>query len=133
MSSVITVRSLGLGVLSWLVPFAASVLFFDRSGQLMIAEPLFKSIMIVLFGGLGVALLVLAFRKIPTTAMTGLGLGSLWLVINLVLDLAVLLPLSGMTITHYVQDIGLRYLLMPVIALGMGLAANAARNHSNGP
>ena len=35
------------GLLSWVVPFIASIAFFDQTGELQIPEQLFKSIMIV--------------------------------------------------------------------------------------
>ncbi len=40
--------------------------------------------------------------------------------ISIVLDLAVLLPMSGMAIVPYFTDIGLRYLIIPIITVGMG-------------
>ena len=52
-----------LGLLSWVLPFVLSSLFFDQAGQLTIARPLFKSLMVVTGGGIGVALLVLAFDE----------------------------------------------------------------------
>lgn len=127
MTALLSLRNLGLGVLSWLVPFAASIVFFDSSGALRIPQPLFKSLMIVVFGGIGVALLVIAFRRFSPTARNGMALGGLWLLINLVLDIAVLLPMSGMSLGLYLEDIGLRYLLMPIIGLGMGLIADRVR------
>lgn len=112
-----------LGLASWAIPFAVSIAFFDRAGQLQIPQPLFKSLMVVIGGGFGAALLVQAFKSIRPSAATGLALGALWLAINLVLDLAVLVPMSGMTVAGYLQDIGLRYLLLPIVATAMGAVA----------
>ena len=47
-----------------------------------------------------------------------------WLMLNLVLDLVVLVPMSGMQVTEYFFDIGIRYLLLPIIACAMGLVAS---------
>jgi len=123
MKNVLTFRMTGLGILSWLIPFALSFLFFDRSGQLQIAQPLFKSLMVVFGGGFGAALLVLAFRRLEPSAWTGLTLGAFWLVLNLGLDLAILVPLTKMPIVTYFQDIGLRYFLIPIFSMAMGAAA----------
>ncbi|MBL9046058.1 MAG: hypothetical protein JNK34_01925 [Tabrizicola sp.] len=111
------------GILSWLVPFVAAFAFYDASGTLTIAQPLFKSLMVVIGGAVGVGLLVLAFRQTGASVAAGLTIGLLWLAINLALDFLVLVPMSGMTATDYLLDIGLRYLLLPIIALGMGAVA----------
>jgi hypothetical protein len=43
-----------------------------------------------------------------------------------VLDAVVLLPLSGMGAGTYMAQIGLRYLTIPIIAIGIGSAAEQA-------
>jgi hypothetical protein len=124
--SVISWRTTVLGLLSWTIPLVASFAFVDRSGQWLVPYPLFKSIMLVVFGGLGTWFLVLAFRRLEPTVRSGLSLGLYWLAINLVLDLIVLVPLAGMTVVGYFYDIGLRYLLIPIIATAMGAVAERA-------
>ncbi len=124
MSPVFTIRTTLLGFVSWLVPFVVSFLFFDRTGQLLIPQPLFKSLMVVVFGGLGVSLLVLAFRRVRPSLRSGLVLGCYWLVINLALDLVVLVPLVKMPVDLYFYDIGLRYLLLPIVSTAMGIACS---------
>lgn len=121
--SAFTLRTLLLGVASWLAPFVFSFLSFDRGGELAIPEPLFKSIMIVVFGGFGAYLLVLAYKHVPPTALTGWALGTFWFVINLALDVLVLLPMTKMPLPDYAAGIGLRYLLIPIMAAGMGHVA----------
>jgi hypothetical protein len=111
------------GFLSWLVPFVAAFAFYDASGTLVIAQPLFKSLMVVIGGMVGVGLLVLVFRQTGASVAAGLAIGVLWLAINLILDFLVLVPMSGMGATDYLLDIGLRYLLLPIIAVGMGAVA----------
>ncbi len=113
------------GVLSWFIPYLAAFAFFDPSGGLMIAQPLFKSIMIVVGGASGCLLLVLAFRLISPTWLAGLALGLLWLVLNWLLDTVLLLPLSGQSLPDYAADIGLRYLILPMIATAMGAVATS--------
>jgi hypothetical protein len=116
-----------LGLVSWFLPFAVSFLFVDRTGQFLIPQPLFKSLMVVVFGGLGTALLVVAFRKLEPSARSGLALGCYWLFVNLALDLVILLPLIGMPTLAYVYDIGLRYLLIPIISAAIGMVAERER------
>ena len=121
--SVLTIRTGLLGLASWVIPFFAAFAFFDSSGQVQIAQPLFKSLMVVVGGGTGAYLLVVAFRKLPATMKNGLALGLFWLALNMVLDIAVLLPMSGQSISAWFQDIGLRYLMIPVMAMAIGSAA----------
>jgi len=126
-SILLSPRVLILGVLSWLLPFVFSIFFFDQTGQLVIAKPLFKSIMMVVFGGLGAALLVLVFRHIEPNLRSGLTVGCYWLALNLVLDILVLIPISSMLFVDYVIEIGLRYLLIPIMAAAMGIVAQDFR------
>ncbi len=115
------------GLLSWLVPFLASFVFFSPDTGLVIPLILFKSIMIVVGTLTGVALLVWVFRSVPPSLMSGVVIGAYWLVINWVLDLAVLVPMSGDDIPTWFGDIGLRYLSILIIATGMGLVGSAKR------
>jgi hypothetical protein len=69
---------------------------------------------------------VLTFRRLRPSTGLGLGIGVLWLAINWGLDLLILLPLSGMSAANHAEEIGLRYLLLPIIATGMGAAAGRA-------
>jgi hypothetical protein len=124
---IVTRHATVLGFMSWLVPFAVSFLFVDRTGQFVIPQPLFKSLMIVVFGGLGTALLVIAFRRIVPSTRSGLALGCYWLVINLLLDLLLLVPLIRVPIVAYLYDIGLRYLLIPFISTAIGMVAQRER------
>lgn len=119
-----------LGILSWLIPFAAAFAFFGPGGRLMVPQPLFKSAMVVIGSAVGVYLLVRAFRTVSPTMRSGLKIGLYWLAINLVLDFLVLLPMSKMEPVDYLMDIGARYLALPIIAAGMG-AVGEARSGGN--
>ncbi|MFC1769402.1 hypothetical protein ACFLZX_06600 [Nanoarchaeota archaeon] len=119
------ILSLGLfGILSWLIPFFVSILFYSREGGLLVDIFLFKSIMIVVGSLVGATLLVLYFKKIKKDHVTeGIVVGIFWFVINIVLDVLILLPISGMSFGVYFQQIGLRYLVLPIIAIAMGFSA----------
>lgn len=127
MHGAITLRTTLLGVASWLIPFLVSFPFFGHTGQLLVSQPLFKSIMVVVGGLVGVALLVVAFRRVIASSASGFILGFYWLAINLLLDLVVLVVLFKMPFLFYLYDVGLRYLLIPIIAIGMGAAVREAR------
>lgn len=118
-----SIRMLLLGLASWAIPFVVSIAFFDRSGTLAIALPLFKSIMVVVGGGVGAALFVFAFRHVTPTLKTGLSLGFLWLAINYALDIAILIPMSGDSFGGWFQSIGLRYLMIPIMGATIGTVA----------
>lgn len=111
------------GLLSWIIPFFGSFVFFDPTGGLAIPLPLFKSLMVVMGTASGIVLLAIVFRRVKPTALSGLTIGVYWLILNWVLDLIFLLPLSGTSVTEYAYDIGLRYLSLPLIAVGMGWVA----------
>jgi hypothetical protein len=113
------------------MPFAASLLFFDRTGQPVVSQPLFKSIMVLVGGASGAALLVLAFRRIVASPASGFTLGCYWLAINVALDLATLVFLMKMPLDLYLYDIGLRYLLIPIISTSMGSVAARAADRSH--
>jgi uncharacterized membrane protein YpjA len=111
------------GFIAWLVPFIASIFFFTKEGGLAINIFLFKSIMIVIGSITGAVLLVKYFKKIDTEYLKeGIIVGVVWFGINIMLDLLVLIPMSGMSIPDYFTQIGLRYLVMPVMSISMGTA-----------
>jgi len=113
---------LGLyGLLTWLIPFLASFLFFSRTGGLLIDIFLFKSIMIVVGSLVGVGLLVYYFREISANYLKeGILVGAVWFVMNAVLDIVFLLPMSGDSVGTWFASIGMRYLVLPIISIGMG-------------
>jgi len=51
----------------------------------------------------------------------GIIVGVTWFFVNLFLDLIILLPMSGMGIKEYIYQIGLRYLLSPIIVISLGV------------
>jgi hypothetical protein len=108
------------GILSWLVPFVASFLFFGKSGQPMLPIGLIKSIMILIGASLGGVLLFRLFQEFPPSLKSGIAIGSFWLLVNILLDLSILVPMTKMNLGEYFSEIGLRYLLIPIMAGAMG-------------
>ena len=109
------------GFLTWLIPFVISFLFYSKDGQPVIDVFLFKSIMIVVGSGTGATLLVLYFKKIKEHYLKeGIIVGLLWFAINIILDLVVLVPMSDIEIGTYFAQIGLRYLVIPIMSVAIG-------------
>ncbi len=118
-----TIKLIIFGVLTWLIPFVVSCAFYNRQEQVLIDVFLFKSIMIVVGAFVGAFFLVWYFRKITRHYLYhGLVVGLAWLVINWMLDFAILIPLSGMSISTYFMQIGLRYLTLPIMGVAIGWA-----------
>jgi len=112
------------GLISWAIPFIASFPFFGPQG-LRVDEFLFKSIMIIVGALTASFLLVTYFKTIRGEYIKeGLMIGVIWLLINWLLDVLILLPLSGMSTSEYIQEIGLRYLVIPIFSTAFGLALN---------
>ncbi len=123
MGQILTIRILLLGLACWALPFLASFAFYDRTGNLQVDIFLFKSIMIVFGGLVGAWLLLAAFRRIEPGFSSGLILGLTWFALNCVLDLAVLVAAMGVGAGEWLTGIGLRYLMIPIMAAAMGSLA----------
>ena len=109
------------GFLTWLIPFMVSFLFFTPNGTPLIDITFFKSIMTVLGCLVGVLLLIQSFKKIKTNYLKeSIRIGLIWFLMNIVLDLIFLLPLGKLTIMDYIIQIGIRYINIPIISIGMG-------------
>lgn len=109
------------GFLTWLIPFVASFLFYTREGELLVDIFLFKSVMIVVGSVSAAALLISYFKKITEEYLKeGAILGFSWFAINILFDLIVLVQIWGMSFGDYFTDIGLRYLVIPVMCIMIG-------------
>ncbi len=124
---IFTLRNALFGLASWAIPFVAAFAFYDRTGQLTVDLITFKTAMILVGGIVGAWLLVLASRHLEPTLFAGVLLGLFWAAINWVLDLAVLVGAMGSDPVDWVFGIGLRYLMIPIMAAGMG-AVGAAQH-----
>ena len=122
-------RNILYGFIAWLIPFAASFFFYTREGKLTIDIFLFKTIMIIVGSITGSILLIFYFRKIETDFFKeGIAVGAVWFSLNILLDLAVLIPMSGMSLPVYFTQIGLRYLVMPAMSMAVGTALADKKN-----
>ena len=116
-----TVRNILYGFLAWLIPFVSAFFFYSKEGGLVIDVFLFKTIMIVIGAIVGAFLLVSYFKRIRNNyLMEGIIVGITWFIINIGLDILVLIPMSGMSLPNYFAEIGLRYLVIPVMSIMVG-------------
>jgi len=108
------------GFLVWLVPFMVSFFIYPLKTA---GNPLFESIMPLTLTIIVVALAYLYLKNIETGFIKeGVMIGVVWFVINIAIDLVMFLPPSPMqmTLTNYMMDVGITYLMIPVITIGMG-------------
>lgn len=114
-------KNLIYGFSTWLIPFFVGVLFYNREGKLSIDIFLFKSIMIVVGSAVGAFLLVKYFKTIYSNFVKeGMIIGFSWLILNIILDILILVPMSHMNLTDYVSQIAIRYITMPVMSVAVG-------------
>jgi hypothetical protein len=111
------------GVLVWLIPFLVSFLIFPLKTSM---EPLFESIMSIILTLMVVTLSYYYLKNIKVNLVKeGIIIGTVWFVINIAIDLVMFLPPSPMQMSFadYMMDIGLTYVMIPVITIGMGYMA----------
>ena len=124
-------RLLQTSLLSWFLPFALSVPLVGADGIPVIPLGLFKSIMVVVGMGSGLWLMVWLLANGNAGRHGGLKIGVVFLTVNLLLDYAILLPLSGMEMSTYLSEIGCRYLAIPVCGTAIDWMMNrSAKNRS---
>ncbi len=118
------------GIAIWLVPFIISVPLYSPAGALLIDANSFKTLMVIAGAAIGAVACVMYFRKVEKGfQQEGVQVGLLWLLINWAIDLAILVPMAHLSIPAYLNEIGLRYLSIPMttIAIGALMAGLAGR------
>lgn len=106
------------GFLIWLIPFVVSFFIFPLRSS---SRPLFESIMPVVLTSAVVFFTVRYLSKINREFVKeGIFIGIVWVVISLVIDLILFMPESQMqmTLSDYMMDIGITYLIILIIPLG---------------
>jgi hypothetical protein len=111
-------RALLLGLVVWLIPFAVSFVIVPLNGSW---RSLFESIMPVVLSAVVVACALRYFRRVGAASLReGLYLGLLWLGISVLIDLPLMLsPPINMAPLEYAADIGVTYLMIPIITAGI--------------
>ena len=104
----------------WLIPFIAS---FPIVGLKDTNRALFESIMPVVLTITLIFFSILFFKRVNEDYFKeGIIVGISWFFISLIIDLLLFLPESPMqmSISEYMIDIGLTYLMIILIPLGFG-------------
>lgn len=116
------------GFLVWLIPFVVSFVVFPLKDT---TRPLFESIMPLV---LTITVIVLAYYYLKNldakSVKKGVIAGLVWFIISIIIDMVLFLPASPMQMgfADYIMDIGLTYVMIPVITVGMGyMAQNKAQ------
>ncbi len=114
-------KALLLGLLVWLVPFVVAFGIFQLKTSW---RSLFESIMPVTLAATVTGSALLYFRKTSAPSLReGLLLGLIWWAISLAIDLPLMLsPPISMPPLEYAADIGLTYLMIPILTLGIAAA-----------
>lgn len=107
------------GILVWLIPFVAGFLLFPIHESNRI---LFESIMPVVVTGAAVLFGYRYLKYVQRPKIESFKLGIIWFVISIGIDLPLFLSPSAMQMSlfEYIQDIGLTYLIIPFVAIGLG-------------
>ena len=112
-------KALIFGFLVWLIPFAISFVInpIRQSNRIM-----FESIMPVVLAGVVVIFIMLYFKNASSVSVwEGLRVGLIWFAICFIIDLVMFSrgPMK-MSFTDFIADIGLVYLMIPIITVGFG-------------
>ena len=115
-------RAIWIGFVSWLIPFVAGFAAFPLKKT---NAPLFSTVMYLVVLATAGVLLHFYFRKRNVTVREAGLVGTLWMVINLILDYPMFAfgPMK-MTPIGYYSEIGLVYLTFPMFAILAARLAN---------
>ncbi len=112
-------NALTYGFLIWVIPFLLAMFIFSvRESN----RPLFESVMAVVLASSVIGFAVKYFRETEGNFLReGIYLGLIWLAASLVLDFPMFSagPMK-MSVYSYLTDIGLTYLMIPIITVGFG-------------
>jgi hypothetical protein len=114
-------KAILLGFLVWLIPFAAALTISPLKESWRL---LFESIMPVVLSAVVALLTFIYFHVVEGRWLReGLLLGFLWFAMSVLIDLPLMLgPPLNMPLAEYVADIGVTYLMVPIITTAMATA-----------
>jgi hypothetical protein len=125
-------KAILFGVYIWVTAFAVAFAIFPLRES---SRPLFESIMPVVLASATVVFAHRYFKHVRDGfRREGVLLGLVWLATNVLIDLPVMLSPSPMqmTVGQYIRDIGLTYVMIPIITAGMGLVRAEGESGSLG-
>lgn len=114
------------GFLIWLIPFIIAFIIFPLREN---DRPLFESIMPVVVTLSVVVFTNIYFNKVGASFLKeSVLLGVIWFLISVAID--ILMFSSGpmkLTMVDYFKDIGLTYLIIPIVTIGAGFLVTSRR------
>jgi hypothetical protein len=116
-------KSILYGFLVWLIVFLVSVFAFPWR---ITNRPLFESIVPVALSICVVLFSLRYFARVERRfVMEGILIGLIWFVVSIAIDIPLFLIGGPMKTTpaEYISDIGVTYLMIPVITTGFGFLA----------
>jgi len=118
------IRTAIFGVIVWLIPFASGFFVIDQSGNFTVDIFIAKSMFLLIGNLVGAVLIFVLFSSIKGRYIaSGVAIGVIWMIINWLLDILVLLRLSGDTISAWFGSVGVRYFSMLIMAVLVGAIA----------
>ena len=120
-------RAFAYGFLVWLMTLLVSMALFPLKRSWPV---LFDSIMPVALALCAVIFANRYFQRCAASSLReGVWLGAIWVVMNWLLDWPLFSngPMK-MSMVNYIADIGLTYLMLPIITVGIAYQAALARN-----
>ncbi|GAB4173280.1 MAG: hypothetical protein Fur005_35060 [Roseiflexaceae bacterium] len=111
-------QSIGLFIraaIIWIVPLVVSFGFYDRQGELTSSYAWFKSVMVLILSITTFAVGVIR----PPRGQHPVLVAGIYLLINLLLDLVVLVPLMGISLAQYLEQIALVYSIIPLLTYAL--------------
>lgn len=118
-------KSILYGVLLWAVVFLSSVFIFPlRTSN----PPFFETLISIFLCLFTVIVSAMYFAKTELNTKNAITAGLVWLVINMIIDLPLFSfgPMKR-SFADYMTDIGLTYLIIPVITIGIAFTANRSK------
>ena len=124
-------KIIGFGILVWIVPFVTGFFFVDQAGNFTIDIFIAKSIFMIIGAIVGAFLIYRLFKQINENYLRwGITIGLVWMITNWLLDIIILLPLSGDSITQWFGAIGVRYLSILITGILVGSIAQHFANRN---
>lgn len=123
-------KLLGFGVLLWASVFIFSFIIFPLK---LSNPPFFETLISIILCLFTVIASIIYFKDFVPGLQKGVSTGIIWMIINIAIDLPLFsFGLMKKSFADYFTDIGLTYLIIPIITTGMVLVLkNALKNFNS--
>lgn len=103
------------GFIIWFIPILISFFFYSPEQELVASYALFKSVMVVALSLTTLAVNVLR----PIKSVNPVIVALVYTAISLMLDLVVVVPMTGLSLNDYIEQIALIYVVIFTMTWGM--------------